>query len=180
MGEEPFMKSLVVRRALLPLLTLLLVSFARPVSAQEECINDVDCPGAECGGQVCQWLESGIQCMAAGSQPEGRDGWCTETSDCKCRGEGATCVPPYCTFVTSRSGSGGAVGSGGAGSGGTSGTSSGGTSGGSSGSAGSRPAPDDGESSGCAVGAPSGAQRPLAALFTVLLLAGLARRRRCG
>jgi len=74
----------------------------------EPCINDTDCPGngMTCGGDVCNWMKphatsTGMYtCNIAGSQtPVGHDGWCTTTDNCKCKGEGATCKYPYCTFT---------------------------------------------------------------------------------
>jgi hypothetical protein len=66
--------------------------------ASAACTNDVDCPTALCGGQVCQW--GGVHmCVPAGTDPQGSDGWCTTDTDCKCMGEGARCVSPHCTFT---------------------------------------------------------------------------------
>jgi MYXO-CTERM domain-containing protein len=66
------------------------------------CTNDIDCPTATCGGEVCQWSASGHACVAAGTAPQGTDGWCGADTDCKCMGEGATCVSPHCTFTLPR------------------------------------------------------------------------------
>lgn len=63
------------------------------------CTNDVDCPDPSCGGQVCKWSSSGHNCVAAGTDPAGTDGWCTVDSDCKCFGLGARCAAPHCTFT---------------------------------------------------------------------------------
>lgn len=73
------------------------------------CYNDDDCPGAACGGDVCNWnkihpspIPEGDRfyvCNPAGSSPQGMDGWCTTDADCKCRGLGAVCRVPYCTFT---------------------------------------------------------------------------------
>ena len=46
---------------------------------------------AACGGKVCDW-NKGMTCQPAGGAPEGQDGWCMKDDDCKCKGEGATCV----------------------------------------------------------------------------------------
>ena len=73
------------------------------------CYNDVDCPNPACGGQVCDWTrqsatpigEKVFYCRAAGGAPRGQDGWCTTDTDCKCLGQGAKCIAPYCTFTRS-------------------------------------------------------------------------------
>ena len=74
------------------------------------CYNDTDCPDPACGGQVCNWTKQAqhpdgtklFYCNAAGTQPDGKDGWCTTDADCKCRGLGAHCAAPYCTFTRLR------------------------------------------------------------------------------
>jgi hypothetical protein len=83
-------------------------------SAVTTCINDTDCPGTECGGQVCDWnlpvTVSGVHrytCVPAGTAKQGMDGWCTTVDNCKCKAQGATCNAPYCSF-TLPSGSGSA------------------------------------------------------------------------
>jgi hypothetical protein len=85
-------------------LTVLLsaLAWARPAGAT--CTIDTDCPTPACGGEVCQWSASAHNCVAAGTDPQGTDGWCNVDSDCKCMGEGATCVSPHCTFTLSREG----------------------------------------------------------------------------
>jgi MYXO-CTERM domain-containing protein len=99
----------------------------------EACYNDIDCPGTACGDAVCNWTKSAkmpvgnkaFACNPAGSQtPVGKDGWCTTTADCKCAGEGATCVAPYCTFTKPPGGTGGSGGSGTGGAAPTAGTTS--------------------------------------------------------
>lgn len=71
------------------------------------CYKDTDCPGAACGGEVCNWNklhpmpegERLFMCNPAGTSPQGQDGWCVSDADCKCRGLGAVCVAPYCSFT---------------------------------------------------------------------------------
>lgn len=71
------------------------------------CFKDTDCPGAACGGEVCNWNKTHpvpvgdrvFVCNPAGTSPQGRDGWCVTDADCKCRGLGAVCVAPYCSFT---------------------------------------------------------------------------------
>jgi hypothetical protein len=83
-------------------LTALLSALAWAPPASAACTNDVDCPTPACGGEVCQWPAHA--CVTAGTDPQGTDGWCTLDSDCKCMGEGATCVSPHCTFTLPRDG----------------------------------------------------------------------------
>jgi hypothetical protein len=75
----------------------LFVSMASTRAARAACTNDVDCPTAACGGQVCQWPPH--MCVAAGTDPQGSDGWCSQDTDCKCMGEGAKCAGVHCTFT---------------------------------------------------------------------------------
>jgi hypothetical protein len=71
------------------------------------CFKDTDCPQPYCGGQVCNWNKVSdrpmgdrfYQCNPAGSSPTGQDGWCVTDDDCKCRGAGARCLAPYCSFT---------------------------------------------------------------------------------
>ena len=80
------------------------------------CDNDLDCPddggfplpdGSKCGGEVCNRSRLSpspvgnkiFWCNWAGSNAQGQEGWCTTDADCKCRGFGAKCVAPYCTFT---------------------------------------------------------------------------------
>ncbi len=87
--------------ALLPALA----SFAWAPPARA-CVNDIDCPVATCGGEVCQWSagDTVMTCVAAGAAAQGSDGWCTTNADCKCMGEGATCAAPHCTFTLPKDG----------------------------------------------------------------------------
>lgn len=148
----------------------------------EMCINDIDCPGADCGGEVCNWKKpqgDEFTCNPAGSQtPTGKDGWCTTTDDCKCKGLGAKCVAPYCTFTkpseappgTSGSGAGGGAGV--AGSTATAGTGTAGS--GTAGSASKPPA----EEGGCSVSAPGGNTGIAIGIGLLGLGLALGRRRR--
>jgi hypothetical protein len=155
---KPFTRSLLGLALPLVLLTTTLTAVA-----QVECINDDDCPGAECGGEVCQWLAEGNTCMPPGSMPEGQDGWCETDLDCKCRDQGATCAAARCTFVVSRNGSGGSGGGG---------SSTGGASGG-----GTVEATGSGDDGGCALSAPiSEAPAPWIGAAALLLLFGARRR----
>ena len=99
-GREASMRTKLVRVGL-----VLALSFVACVAATRlasaACTNDVDCPTATCGGQVCQW--GGVHmCVPAGTDPQGSDGWCTTDTDCKCMGEGARCVSTNCTFTVPR------------------------------------------------------------------------------
>jgi hypothetical protein len=77
------------------------------VDSGAACYNDDDCPGSACGGEVCNWTKTAttpigmksFYCNAAGTQPDGKDGWCTTDADCKCVSQGAKCIAPYCTFT---------------------------------------------------------------------------------
>lgn len=177
----------------------------------EACYNDDDCPGGGnvCGGDVCNWNkmaavpqgEKIFYCNPAGTGSKGSDGWCTETSDCKCKGEGATCVAPYCTFTkpsdapggVGGSSAGGSAAGGGAGAGSSAGGSAAGGSAAGGGAAGSgttagtsatagsgttpQPAPKD--EGGCSVSTPSSSGGgALLALGAAGLGFALARRRR--
>ena len=96
---------------------LFAVALFAPHVARAACTNDSDCPDAQCGGQVCDWTSLPQTCKAAGTQPQGMDGWCTTNDDCKCKGEGATCVNSQCTRTLPMSaGNGGATGTAGTGS----------------------------------------------------------------
>lgn len=61
------------------------------MSSAIECDHDTQCPNAACGGQVCRWTNTSQSCVAAGTDPQGTDGWCNNDDECKCKGEGATC-----------------------------------------------------------------------------------------
>jgi MYXO-CTERM domain-containing protein len=77
----------------------------------EGCLNDTDCPGAECGGEVCNWNKplaspadpnKPYTCNPAGTSPKGSDGWCSDHNAdfCKCKALGAKCSPTvYCSFT---------------------------------------------------------------------------------
>ena len=164
----------------------------------QSCVNDIDCPDAACGGQVCDYSTGTPTCKAAGSQPKGMDGWCTQDSDCKCASLGAKCTGSlvYCTFTmpsqapgaangghgggtvgaAGASGTGGSIGA--AGATGAAGASAPGTGG--AGAAGHAGGGDGGSSGGCSI---AGASKPGDALGCTLLASlGLAaavfRRRR--
>ncbi|HEV8245798.1 MAG TPA: hypothetical protein VGP93_08515 [Polyangiaceae bacterium] len=82
--------------------------------AVSDCVNDVDCPNPACGGDVCQWDAAGNQtCVAAGTDTQGMDGWCTTSADCKCMAEGATCKSLHCTMTVAGGGGTGGSGAGG-------------------------------------------------------------------
>ncbi len=84
------------------------LTWAAPAHAA--CTNDTDCPTTTCGGQVCQWSSATVHdCVAAGTDPQGSDGWCTTSADCKCMGEGATCGVDHCTFTLPPDGGGAAA-----------------------------------------------------------------------
>jgi MYXO-CTERM domain-containing protein len=126
-------------------------------------------------------------CNPAGSQiPKGKDGWCNTDADCKCKGAGAKCVFPYCTFTKA---SDAPAGIGGTGAGGTS-------AGGSTSTAGTATTPTAGtattptagtastpatsdDGGGCSVSAPGNTAGGIAvALGMVGLGLAFARRRR--
>ena len=77
------------------------------VVAPSSCFNDTDCPDQACGGDVCNWAlispygtpDRPYTCNPAGTDPKGRDGWCTSDENCKCYAQGARCLAPYCTFT---------------------------------------------------------------------------------
>jgi len=165
----------------------------------EPCINDTDCPGngMTCGGDVCNWTKmhptaSGMfTCNAAGSQtPVGHDGWCTTVDNCKCKGEGATCVAPYSTFTKPQAGGTGGTGAGGSPAGGSPSTTAGTTSttagmtsttaGTTSTTAGTASTPAaSSDSGGCSVSGPIGTRGGAALALGVLGLGfALSRRRR--
>jgi hypothetical protein len=152
--------------------------FAFEGAARAACVNDVDCTtGPSCGGDVCDYSTGTPTCKAAGTQPQGSDGWCAHDSDCKCMGQGATCAVPYCTFTKPQTGSGGSSGT----DAGAAGSGAAGAGAAGAGAAGSATTTDggtkSGSSSGCAVGGSgSGGLATLVGLG--LVVAGLARRRR--
>jgi MYXO-CTERM domain-containing protein len=155
----------------------------------EPCINDTDCPGAECGGEVCNWNKpqgDKFTCNPAGTvAPVGgmpKDGWCTTVDNCKCKAQGATCAAPYCTITKPPAGSAGTSAGGSASTAGTSSTTAGTattpTAGTASGGSGTKPAASD-DGGGCSVGVPGGSNTGLAlGVGLVGLGLALARRRR--
>lgn len=159
----------------------------------EPCFNDDDCPGPECGGEVCNWQERNpnpdgrkeYTCALAGTAKKGEDGWCETDDNCKCKAQGATCKIVYCSFTkASDAPAGGGSGAGGSGSGtagtgtagtGTAGTGTAGTGTGTAGTGSSTPPVDEG---GCSVSSPvrTGGGFALAAVLAGLGVA-FARRR---
>jgi MYXO-CTERM domain-containing protein len=157
----------------------------------EMCFNDTDCPNPACGGDVCDWGTKHpmgtdalpYTCVAAGTDPKGQDGWCSNTTThehCKCKDLGAQCKTVYCTFTKPDQAPPGA-GTGGTGAGGTGAVTAGTTSAaGTATTAGtgttSKPPAEEG---GCSVSAPGGTNTGVA-LGVGLLGLGLAfaRRRR--
>ena len=116
------------------LATLTVVTLASVRAEAASCTKDTDCPGTECGSQVCDWTSGTPTCVPAGTKPQHLDGWCAVTADCKCAAQGAWCSTPSCTFTvpTGRPASGGGAGAGGAsvpGASGASGAGAGGVSG---------------------------------------------------
>jgi len=75
------------------------LAWSASASASASCEVDTDCTGAACGGEVCQWVNgSPVGCVAAGTDPQGSDGWCDTATDCKCAG--ATCgLSSHCSFT---------------------------------------------------------------------------------
>ncbi|MEN9578033.1 MAG: hypothetical protein RJA70_1042 [Pseudomonadota bacterium] len=75
----------------------------------EPCFNDIDCPGggAVCGGDICNWQKisatpDGMKlyyCEPPSSERQGKEGWCTGDSTCKCHAQGAKCVAVFCSFT---------------------------------------------------------------------------------
>ena len=185
--------AIAIRCSVLAALVCLLASGG---ARAQSCVNDVDCPDATCGGQVCDYSTGSPTCISAGSQPKGTDGWCTQDSDCKCASLGAKCDQSFvfCTFTkpsdapgAGNGGHGGGVGSAGAtgtgggsvGSGGA--TGAGGGSGQGTGGAGAAgPAGNnDGSSGGCSIAAASTpGDAPGCALLASLGLAATVFRRR--
>ncbi|MFL5304111.1 MAG: MYXO-CTERM sorting domain-containing protein [Polyangia bacterium] len=162
-----------------------LLSATGTARAATSCVNDIDCPNAACGGDVCDYYtDPTLTCKPAGTHAKGMDGWCTTDADCKCRGLGAVCTSSLsCSFTKpsdAPSGGGGAVGTGGAtGAAGSTTPGSGGTTGtGTGGAGGAGPTNNNGGSSGgCSV---AGSHAPSTWLaFSVLgIVVGLRRRRR--
>jgi len=184
-------QTIAIRCSVLAGLVCLLVSGS---ARAQSCLNDIDCPDTACGGQVCDYTTGTPTCKAAGSQPKGMDGWCSQDSDCKCASLGAKCTSSlvYCTFTLpsqapganggdggGAAGSSGATGgtAGAAGATGTGGASAQGTGGsGAAGQAGS----GGGSSGGCSIAGASKLGDALGCtLFASLgLAAAIVRRRR--
>ncbi len=154
-------------------------------SAWAACVNDDDCPGTQCGGQICDYSK-GFSCQpaAAPGTTKGMDGWCTTDDNCKCKGQGATCVGVYCSFTTppTAGATGGAAGSTGGASGSTTGGASGST-GGASGTGGATSSsdagttPKSGSSGGCSIASATPSER-LGAVIALVGLFAFGRRRR--
>jgi len=183
-------RAIAIRCSVLAALVCLLTSGG---ARAQSCVNDVDCPNAACGGEVCDYSTGTPTCKAAGSQPKGMDGWCTQDSDCKCASLGAKCDRSlvFCTFTKPSDAPGAGNGGHGGGSGGSAGA-TGGTVGsagagrssaqgtGGAGAAGHAGSSDGGSSGGCSI---AGASTPGEALgYGLLASLGLAaavfRRRR--
>jgi MYXO-CTERM domain-containing protein len=174
-----------LRRGLLSTLfgSALWLASSAALADGEPCINDIDCPGAECGGPVCNWSKpqgDKYTCNPAGTQTKGSDGWCTTDADCKCKGVGAVCHAPYCSFTKASdappatggggSGTAGTATTGGAGAATTAGTGGTGTT--------PTPAPAKDEG-GCSIGSPASTGSGIAlALGAIGLGVAFARRRR--
>jgi len=168
---------------------LLAAGTATAQSNPATCTNDIDCVATPaCGGDICDWQTQlgQMKCRPAGAYDKGKDGWCTQDNDCKCKDLGATCVNLQCTFTrpcdapgaggctTGTGGSGGGTGTGG--STGGSGTGGSGTgTGGSSATAGT--SGGSGGGGGCSV-APTGPTGASILLAAVGLVAFARRRRR--
>jgi hypothetical protein len=152
------------------------------------CTNDTDCPDAACGGQVCDWSTTPHTCKPAGTYPQGQDGWCTTTANCKCSAQGATCVAVQCsqTLPTGSTGaggsaSGGATGTAGASSvAGSSAAAAGSSAAGSSATGPSSSSSDSSSSGGCAMGraVPRGSLGIAFGAACAAALVGARRRRR--
>lgn len=155
----------------------------------EPCYNDTDCPGAMCGGEVCNWNkhhaapvgDKAYVCNPAGSSPKKSDGWCTTDDNCKCKAQGAVCKPTvYCSFTLAADAPMSTAGTGTGGTASTAGTSStgGSAAGTAAGGTASKP-PAEEESGGCSVVSPASTGGGIAlALGLVGLGAAFVRRRR--
>jgi MYXO-CTERM domain-containing protein len=199
----------MLRGSLAGLVSCFLLSLSATALAEgEACFNDDDCPGggAVCGGDVCNWNKLSATpdgdkiffCNPAGTGVKGSDGWCTDSTDCKCAMQGATCRGTYCSFTKASdapapSGGGGAGGSaaggsaaggGGSAAGGApaAGAATGGSSpvaGSTSTAGGSTTPPPATDSGGCSVSVPGNTGTgALLALGVAGLGLALARRRR--
>jgi hypothetical protein len=112
-GTGSFQMHLSSLRPLAVAALLFAWTWARPAAA--DCTTDTDCFGPTCGSQVCQWTVSGHQCVPAGTDPQGYDGWCTADVNCKCAPQGATCnaAVSHCTFTVPQDAATGGVDAGG-------------------------------------------------------------------
>jgi MYXO-CTERM domain-containing protein len=155
----------------------------------EACFNDTDCPGTECGGEVCNWNkhhptpvgDKAYVCNPAGTSPKGSDGWCTTVDHCKCKAQGAKCTTVYCSFTKASDAPMSTAGTGTGGSASTAGTSStgGSAAGTAAGGTATKPPAAEEESSGCSVASPASTGGGIAlALGLVGVGAAFARRRR--
>jgi MYXO-CTERM domain-containing protein len=90
------MQALAALIAVVPFL-----SWSAPVHAAAACTVDTDCAGTACGTPVCQWVNGApVGCVAAGTDPQGSDGWCDTATDCKCAAQGATCgLSSHCSIT---------------------------------------------------------------------------------
>ena len=158
---------------------LFAVALFAPQVARAACVNDTDCPDAQCGGQICDWSklpQTPQTCTPAGTQPQGTDGWCTTDADCKCKTEGATCLNSQCTRTLPMSaGNGGATGTAGTGS-----SAAGSSAAGSSAAGASSTTDSSSGSSGCsfAGGAPRGSLGLAFGAACALGMLGARRRKR--
>jgi len=145
------------------------------------CTNDTDCPGTTCGSEICTWTTTPHSCVAAGQGTPGGEGWCTDSSDCKCGVQGATCNLTYCTFTTPPD-----AGSASSGASATSGASSAsgaaspsGTSSTSGSASGASTSPSTSSGGGCSMAEPQGASAPWGlGAFALGACFALSRRRR--
>jgi len=137
------------------------------------CDVDTDCPGTECGTEVCVKSSGLAMCYPANTQGASgiSDGRCDVNgvevnANCKCAAQGAICSGFFCSFTVPQGGTGGSTGAGGSGTG-TGGSGTGGSSTGTAGTGG-------GGDGGCSLaGAPS-----LGGAAGLLLLAAALLHRR--
>jgi MYXO-CTERM domain-containing protein len=156
----------------------------------EACYVDTDCPGTACGDAVCNWNKSApvpsgtkiFYCNPAGTDPVGADGWCQTDADCKCKGEGATCVAPHCSMTKAPGGGSGGASSGGGGAPATTAGAPATTAGAPAATAGATSTPpsssDSGSSGGCSLSVPGKTSGGVAAALAMLGLGVAFRRRR--
>jgi MYXO-CTERM domain-containing protein len=178
----------MLRRSMASLVGLVALMVAPAAFAEgEACFNDTDCPGAECGGEVCNWSkmnatpigEKKYTCNPAGTQPKGADGWCTTVDNCKCKAQGATCPTVYCSFTKATDAPMTAGGTAAGGSASTAGTTSAGGTTSTAGMSSAGTAATEADSGGCSVASPVSTGGGIAlALGMMGLGAAFARRRR--